>query len=54
MPINKKYNIEDVINHCKEYDRKQRKIFIEYVLLKDVNDSEECAKQFSKIMSKFS
>ena len=54
MPINKKYNIEDVINHCKEYAiENKEKIFIEYVLLKDVNDSEECAKQLSKIMSKF-
>jgi 23S rRNA (adenine2503-C2)-methyltransferase len=54
MPINKKYNIEDVINHCKEYAiENKEKIFIEYVLLKDVNDSEECAKQLSKIMSQF-
>ena len=54
MPINKKYNIEDVIMHCKEYAIENgEKIFIEYVLLKDVNDSEECAKQLSKIMSQF-
>ena len=54
MPINKKYNIEDVIKHCKEYAIENgEKIFIEYVLLKDVNDSEECAKQLSKIMSQF-
>ena len=32
---------------------KFEKIFIEYVLLKDVNDSEQCAKELSKIMSKF-
>ena len=31
MPINKKYNIEDVINHCKEYAiENKEKIFIEY------------------------
>ncbi|MEL0242401.1 MAG: 23S rRNA (adenine(2503)-C(2))-methyltransferase RlmN, partial [Pelagibacteraceae bacterium] len=29
------------------------KIFIEYVLLKDVNDTEQCAKELSKIMSQF-
>ena len=54
MPINKKYNIQDIINHCNEYAKKNNeKIFIEYVLLKDVNDSEQCAKELSKIMSKF-
>ena len=54
MPINKKYNIQDVINNCNEYAKKNgEKIFIEYVLLKDVNDSEKCAKELSKIMSRF-
>ena len=54
MPINKKYNIQDIINHCNEYAKKNNeKIFIEYVLLKDVNDNEQCAKELSKIMSKF-
>jgi len=54
MPINKKYNIQDIINNCNEYAKKNgEKIFIEYVLLKDVNDSEKCAKELSKIMSRF-
>ena len=54
MPINKKYNIQDVIDHCNAYAKRNgEKIFIEYVLLKDVNDSEKCAKELSKIMSKF-
>ena len=54
MPINKKYNIQDVIDNCNEYAKKNgEKIFIEYVLLKDVNDSEKCAKELSKIMSRF-
>ena len=33
--------------------KNNEKIFIEYVLLKDVNDSEQSAKELSKIMSKF-
>jgi 23S rRNA (adenine2503-C2)-methyltransferase len=54
MPINKKYNIQDIINNCNEYAKKNgEKIFIEYVLLKDINDSEKCAKELSKIMSRF-
>ena len=45
MPINKKYNIEDVINHCKKYAiENKEKIFIEYVLLKNVNDTERVRK----------
>ena len=54
MPINKKYNIQDIIKNCNEYAKENgEKIFIEYVLLKDVNDSENCAKELSKIMSQF-
>ena len=54
MPINKKYNIQDIIKNCNDYAKENgEKIFIEYVLLKDVNDSETCAKQLSKIMSQF-
>jgi len=54
MPINKKYNIQDIIKNCNDYAKENgEKIFIEYVLLKDVNDSEMCAKQLSKIMSQF-
>ena len=54
MPINKKYNIQDIIKNCNDYAKENgEKIFIEYVLLKDVNDNETCAKQLSKIMSQF-
>ncbi|MEL0177791.1 MAG: 23S rRNA (adenine(2503)-C(2))-methyltransferase RlmN, partial [Pelagibacteraceae bacterium] len=54
MPINKKYNIENIIEHCNQYAKENgEKIFIEYVLLKDVNDTEQCAKELSKIMSQF-
>ena len=54
MPINKKYNIENIIENCNQYARENgEKIFIEYVLLKDVNDTEQCAKELSKIMSQF-
>ena len=49
-----KYNIENIIEHCNQYAKENgEKIFIEYVLLKDVNDTEQCAKELSKIMSQF-
>ena len=50
----KKYNIENIIENCNQYAIENgEKIFIEYVLLKDVNDTEQCAKELSKIMSQF-
>ena len=40
MPINKRYPIADLIEACKNYvHRTNRRIFFEYVLLKDQNDS---------------
>lgn len=54
MPINKKFNIKNIIEHCNHYAKENKnKIFIEYVLLKNINDSAKCAKQLSNIMSKF-
>ena len=44
MPINKKYNIEDVINHCKEYAIENKEKYLLNMFLQNVNDSEECAK----------
>ena len=54
MPINKKFKIKDLVEHLRYYTSiVQEPIFIEYVMLKGVNDTEECAKQLVKIMSKF-
>ena len=54
MPINKKFNIKNIIEDCNHYAKENKnKIFIEYVLLKNINDSAKCAKQLSNIMSKF-
>ena len=54
MPINKKYKIADLISSCSNYAKvNNEKIFLEYVLLKDVNDMESCAKELIKLMSKF-
>jgi len=54
MPINKKYKIKDLIESCSYYAKiNKEKIFLEYVLLKNINDSEHCSKQLIKLMSKF-
>ena len=45
VPINKKYNIENLINACKNYPSlsNSRRITWEYVMLKNVNDSKKDA-----------
>jgi|TARA_B110000967_G_scaffold188799_1_gene211961 23S rRNA (adenine2503-C2)-methyltransferase len=54
MPINKKFKIKDLIEQCKYYSSVvKEKITLEYVMLRDINDSIECAKQLVKIMAQF-
>lgn len=50
MPINKAYPLEELIPAIKTYVAKtNRRVTFEYILLKDVNDTEECAKQLVSI-----
>ena len=52
MPINKKYPIKALINCLKKYPLKPtRRITFEYVLLKDINDSDEDAVRLGKLLS---
>lgn len=51
MPINKAYKIEDIINAVKDYIKKtNRRVTFEYIMLKDVNDSCDCAKELSNLL----
>jgi 23S rRNA (adenine2503-C2)-methyltransferase len=52
VPINKKYNLEDLINSCRNYPNlsNSRRITWEYVMLKNINDSEEDAKNLIKLI----
>jgi len=44
MPINKKYKLNEIIEALKYYyDKTHRRITFEYIMLKDVNDSEKYA-----------
>jgi 23S rRNA (adenine2503-C2)-methyltransferase len=55
MPINKKFKIKDLIEQCKYYSSVvKEKITLEYVMLRDINDSVECANQLVKLMAQFS
>ena len=54
MPINKKFKIKDLIKQCKYYSSiVKEKITLEYVMLRGINDSAECAKQLVKLMAQF-
>ena len=51
MPINKVYPIEKLMVALKEYYKKtNRRLTFEYIMLKDVNDSEECAQELAKLV----
>lgn len=51
MPINKKYNITELMNAVKEYIKKtNRRVTFEYIMLQDINDSEQQAEELSKLL----
>jgi len=52
VPLNKKYNIEALLEACRNYPTlsNARRITFEYVMLKDVNDSIEDAKTLVKLL----
>lgn len=51
MPVNKSWNIAALIEACRQYPLPKRKrIMIEYILLKDINDSEKDAVNLAKIL----
>lgn len=53
MPINKKYSIDDVLRAVDGYIKEtKRKVMFEYLLIKDLNDSDESAKELVKLMKK--
>jgi 23S rRNA (adenine2503-C2)-methyltransferase len=54
MPINKKFKIKELIKQCKYYSSiVKEKITLEYVMLRGINDSIECAKLLVKLMAQF-
>jgi 23S rRNA (adenine2503-C2)-methyltransferase len=51
MPINHSYNLKDLMDALDEYsEENNRRITFEYILLKDINDSKECARQLGKLL----
>jgi 23S rRNA (adenine2503-C2)-methyltransferase len=52
VPLNKKYPLEDLLQACREYPglSTARRITFEYVMLKDVNDSDADAKELVRLI----
>ena len=51
MPINKVYPLDVLIPAIKKYlDKTNRRVTFEYILLKDVNDSNECALELANLV----
>ena len=51
MPINKAYNLKELMNTIKEYIAKtNRRVTFEYILIEDINDSEKEALELVKLL----
>ena len=49
MRVNKKWNIDELLKACKEYQKvTTRRISFEYALIEGVNDTKECADELSR------
>jgi len=53
MPINRKHPIKEVLGVVNEYIKKtKRRVMFEYIMIKDINDSDEQARELAKLMKK--
>ena len=51
MPINKKYPLVDILEAVRGYIKKtKRRVMFEYVMIKDVNDSDEQAEKLAELL----
>jgi 23S rRNA (adenine2503-C2)-methyltransferase len=53
MPVNDRFPLDDVLAECRRYhDRRRRKVFVEYVMLDGVNDSDEHAAALAGVLDR--
>jgi 23S rRNA (adenine2503-C2)-methyltransferase len=53
MPVNDRFPLEDVLAECRRYvELRRRKVFIEYVMLRGVNDSVEHARTLTELLDR--
>lgn len=52
MPVSKGFTIKELINACKYYfEKTNRRILFEYILIKDINSSKENAQELANLIS---
>jgi 23S rRNA (adenine2503-C2)-methyltransferase len=52
VPINRKYGLKELLDACRRFPMKRReRITFEYVMLKDVNDSDEDARRLVRLLN---
>jgi 23S rRNA (adenine2503-C2)-methyltransferase len=52
MPINRKYNLENLLEACRRYPlRPHRRITFEYILIRGLNDTEKDAYRLAKLLA---
>jgi 23S rRNA (adenine2503-C2)-methyltransferase len=54
MPVNRKYPLKVLLEACDYYVSKKRRMLFEYILINDVNDSDEQAHELAKIARRLS
>jgi 23S rRNA (adenine2503-C2)-methyltransferase len=53
MPVNDRFPLADVIEACRAfYERKRRRVFVEYVMLAGLNDRYEQALELARVLSR--
>ena len=53
MPVNERYPVADVLAACRRFhERRRRPVFVEYVMLKGVNDRYEQALQLARLLDR--
>jgi len=51
MPISKSYKLEELLRTIRKYtDKTRRRVTFEYIMLENINDSIDCAKELSNIL----
>jgi 23S rRNA (adenine2503-C2)-methyltransferase len=51
MPVNERYPLAEVVGECRRYfDKRRRKVFVEYVMLRGVNDRVEQARALAELL----
>ena len=50
MPVNRKYNLATLLEACDYYVAQKKRLMFEYILIADVNDSDEQAQRIGQEM----